>query len=250
LPCTCISLNKIESLGLSLADQAWSEASLNGGPPNREWSRIDLREITHTYTQNEDHGFTLGPLSLLLTPGEIVFIVGGNGSGKSTLIKLLTGLYQPETGQIYLDGELIDASNRDRYRQLFSAIFADFYLFERLYGLPHSDLDRQAQTYLSELELDKKVTVANGTLSTTQLSQGQRKRLALLTAYLENRPIYVFDEWAADQDPVFKQVFYQQLLPNLKRRGKTVLVIGHDDRYFEVGDRLIQLDYGQIRVGV
>jgi putative ATP-binding cassette transporter len=223
---------------------------LNGGPPNREWSRIDLREITHTYTQNEDHGFTLGPLSLLLTPGEIVFIVGGNGSGKSTLIKLLTGLYQPETGQIYLDGELIDASNRDRYRQLFSAIFADFYLFERLYGLPHSDLDRQAQTYLSELELDKKVTVANGTLSTTQLSQGQRKRLALLTAYLENRPIYVFDEWAADQDPVFKQVFYQQLLPNLKRRGKTVLVIGHDDRYFEVGDRLIQLDYGQIRVGV
>ena len=128
----------------------------------------------------------------------------------------------------------------------FSAIFADFYLFERLLGLETDDLDGQAQTYLKQLELDRKVQVNNGQLSTLNLSQGQRKRLALLTAYLEDRSIYVFDEWASDQDPVFKDVFYRELLPALKRRGKTVLVVSHDDRYFECGDRLIKLDYGQV----
>jgi putative pyoverdin transport system ATP-binding/permease protein len=96
------------------------------------------------------------------------------------------------------------------------------------------------------LQLSHKVQVKDGSLSTTELSQGQRKRLALLTAYLDDRPIYLFDEWVADQDPFFREVFYQQILPELKKRDKAVLVISHDDRYFHLCDRLIKLDYGQI----
>jgi len=136
---------------------------------------------------------------------------------------------------------------RDGYRQVFSAVFSDFYLFDRLLGLGAADLDRQAQRWLAELKLDRKVTVEHGALSTTALSTGQRKRLALLVAYLEDRPVYVFDEWAADQDPAYKAVFYERLLPDLKARGKTVLVITHDDRYFHVADRCIELDAGQLR---
>lgn len=213
---------------------------------------IELVGATHTYhREGEDGGFLLGPIDLALRPGEVVFLVGGNGSGKTTLAKLLAGLYVPEAGEIRLNGRPVTADDRETYRQHFAAVFADFYLFERLVGLDGagtnaSALDEQAAHYLRHLRLDQKVTVRDGTFSTTELSQGQRKRLALLTAYLEDRPVYLFDEWAADQDPVFKKVFYTQLLPELKARGKAVLVISHDDRYFGVADRVVRLDYGKL----
>jgi putative ATP-binding cassette transporter len=240
-----IALQKIESLGLSLA----SRSELSTVPPayKSSWYCLDLQGVTHTYhREGEDSSFILGPVDLSFYPQELVFIVGGNGSGKSTLAKLITGLYFPEAGEILLDGELITEQKREWYRQHFSVIFSDFYLFEELLGLDKPELDAQAYEYLKLLQLDGKVTLEKGKLSTTALSQGQRKRLALLTAYLEDRPIYLFDEWAADQDPIFKKIFYTKLLPQLRDRGKTVLVISHDDRYFHVADRIIKLDYGRV----
>jgi putative ATP-binding cassette transporter len=171
--------------------------------------------------------------------------VGGNGSGKSTLAKLIAGLYAPESGQVWWDGEPLTEQTTDAYRQLFSAVFSDFYLFERILGLQLDNLDERAQQYLEKLQLEHKVQVNEGVLSTLELSQGQQKRLALLTAYLEDRSIYLFDEWASDQDPFFREIFYKQILLELKQRGKTVLVISHDDRYFHLADQLIKLEYGQ-----
>ncbi|XGV98927.1 MAG: cyclic peptide export ABC transporter [Leptolyngbya sp. BL-A-14] len=240
-----IALDKIDSLGLSLSSRA--EALTEPEPAKQHWQTLGLKGVTYTYqTDQEDACFVLGPINLTLHRGEIVFIVGGNGSGKSTLAKLITGLYWPEEGEIYLDDQLIDAAHQEWYRQHFSVIFADFYLFDRLLGLDQSDLDAQAQRYLKRLRLDRKVSVVHGRLSTTALSQGQRKRLTLLTAYLENRPLYVFDEWAADQDPTFKELFYTEFLPQLRDQGKTILVISHDDHYFHMGDRVLKLNYGQI----
>ncbi|MEH2298498.1 MAG: cyclic peptide export ABC transporter [Nostoc sp.] len=240
-----IALQKIESLGLSLA----SRTEISTVPPalKSDWHSLKFKSVTHTYyTDQEDNSFIFGPIDLTFYPEELVFIVGGNGSGKSTLAKLITGLYIPENGEIWFDSELISEQNREWYRQHFSVVFSDFYLFEELLGLKNSNLDTQATKYLKQLQLDHKVKVENGQLSTTALSQGQRKRLALLTAYLEDRPIYLFDEWAADQDPIFKEIFYTKLLPELRSRGKTVLVISHDDRYFHLANRIIKLDYGQI----
>jgi putative ATP-binding cassette transporter len=125
-------------------------------------------------------------------------------------------------------------------------VFSDFYLFDRLLGLEDSDLDARAREYLVQLELDDKVEVHRGALSTTALSQGQRKRLALLTAFLEDRPIYVFDEWAADQDPHYREIFYKRLLPDLTAHDKTIVVISHDDRYYHLGDRIVKLEYGEL----
>ena len=183
---------------------------------------------------------------MTLTPGELVFLVGGNGSGKTTLSKLLVGLYSPEDGEVRLNDALITDKNREVYRQHFSVVFSDYFLFDSLLGLDAPDLDDNARKYLSLLRLENKLKIQDGVLSTTDLSQGQRKRLALLTAYLEDRSIYVFDEWAADQDPLFKEIFYYQLLPELKARGKTVVVISHDDKYYHVGDRIIKLDDGKL----
>ncbi|MGF1497615.1 MAG: cyclic peptide export ABC transporter [Elainellaceae cyanobacterium] len=250
-----VALRKIESLGLSLdaEERAVSENGLLPAAqiptyPEVRWTRLDLIEVTHTYYRERGEGdFTLGPINLSIYPGELIFIVGGNGSGKSTLAKLITGLYTPESGAIYFDDTRIDDHNRDWYRHQFSAVFSDFYLFERLLGIDNTRLEHQIQTYLVQLQLDHKVRIKNGKLSTTDLSQGQRKRLALLTAYLEDRPIYLFDEWAADQDPIFKKIFYTQLLPELKQRGKSLLVISHDDQYFRLADRIIKLEYGTLR---
>ena len=240
-----VALSKIQSLGLSLAGH--SERSTVPNTVSSSWHQLVLRGVTHIYHHSgEDSDFILGPIDLTLQPGELIFIVGGNGSGKSTLAKLIVGLYVPADGEIWLDKQPILAENREWYRQHFSTIFADFYLFERLLGLDRPNLDVQARTYLKRLQLEHKVTVEKGWLSTTALSQGQRKRLALLAAYLEDRPIYLFDEWAADQDPMFKEFFYSQLLPGLRDRGKTILAISHDDRYFHLADRIVKLDYGKL----
>lgn len=240
-----VSLEKIESLNLSLTDRAEHLA-----PPNTinpQWQSLQLLHVHHTYPgERDDRVFTLGPISLEFQPGELVFIVGGNGSGKSTLAKILTGLYPPENGKILIDGEVIDDTTRESYRQYFAAIFAEFFLFDRLLGFEPTTLQTRIQSHLKQLKIDHKVSLEDDRFSTTALSTGQRKRLALLTAWLEDRPMYLFDEWAADQDPTFRDLFYTKFLPDLKARGKTVFVISHDDHYFHVADRVIKLEYGQL----
>ncbi|HEY0098840.1 MAG TPA: cyclic peptide export ABC transporter [Pyrinomonadaceae bacterium] len=240
-----ISLTKVEETGLSFAGtDAVSEAAVD---PEPTCQQLELSEVTHVYKHESGDGdFLLGPLSMTLRQGELVFLVGGNGSGKTTLAKLITGLYIPESGEIRFDGTPVTEQNRESYRQLFSIVFSTPHLFERLMGHNRLTVDQQAGDYLSKLQLDHKVKVKDGVLSTTDLSQGQRKRLALLTAYLDDRPVYIFDEWAADQDPLFKQFFYLHLLPELKARGKMILVISHDDRYFSMADRIIKLEQGKI----
>lgn len=211
---------------------------------------ISLEGVAFAYPApaGEDTGFQLGPLDLRLEAGELVFVTGGNGCGKSTLVKLLTGLYEPNAGQIRVRGECVDAPRRDAYRQNFAAVFADFHLFDRLFGLQAAARPEEVARYLDLLGMKHKVQVRGDRLSTTTLSSGQQRRLALLSAYLEDRPVYVFDEWAADQDPTYKAVFYTRLLPDLKARGKCVVVVTHDDRYFALGDRVLKLEAGRIVV--
>jgi len=209
---------------------------------------IKLQAVLHRYYhEQKDEMFTLGPIDLQFHPGEITFLVGGNGSGKTTLAKLLVGLYPPEEGAILLNGSLINDSNRDHYRQIFTTIFSDFHLFDQLLETSHGqNLDDKGNQLLAKLHLQHKVKVHNGAFTTLSLSQGQRKRLALVVAYLENRPFLVFDEWAADQDPIFKEIFYHELLPELRAIGKAILVISHDDRYFHLADRLIRMENGRL----
>ena len=208
---------------------------------------VEMRGLKHRYYHEQsDEFFELGPIDLKFGPGEVVFLVGGNGSGKTTLAKLLVGLYPPEDGTLHFNGTAVGDLNRDAYRQLFSTIFSDFHLFDRLLETGRPDLDKDGNRFLEKLHLQHKVRMRDGAFTTRELSQGQRKRLALVVTYLEDRPFLVFDEWAADQDPVFKRFFYLEVLPELRALGKAVLVISHDDRFFHVADRVVRLENGKV----
>jgi putative pyoverdin transport system ATP-binding/permease protein len=210
---------------------------------------ISLEQVTfHYHDDHDDPGFLLGPVDLTLRPGELVILAGGNGSGKTTLVKLVSGLYRPESGVVRLDGRVIGDGEREAYRQLFSVVFADGYLFPDILGVgtdPHV-VEAIARDGLERLGLAPQVSVQEQSFSTLDLSQGQRRRLALLNAWLEDRPVCVLDEWAANQDPSYKQIFYTRLLPEMRAAGKALLVISHDEAYFEVADRVIRLQDGRL----
>ncbi|AYA40119.1 cyclic peptide export ABC transporter [Xenorhabdus nematophila] len=239
-----ISLRKIDRLQFS--ENLSMDPASSKTEEFREWSQISLRSVSFQYA-GEGNSFSVGPINLEIQRGEIIIIKGGNGSGKSTFAKLLIGLLNQSNGDIFIDNKLINKDNRDNYLNMYSVIHSDFYLFDTVINrkgeLADDELTRQ---YLNKLDLAGKVTVKNGKLSTTKLSHGQRKRLALVISYLEDAPIYLFDEWAADQDPNYRGFFYNELLAEMKLNGKTVIVISHDDKYFHVADRVITMDNGLV----
>lgn len=239
-----VALQAIDDL--ALGETVHFTQPAKAAEPFRE---LRLSNVQYRYPgQGDEFAFQLGPIDLQVRRGELIFIVGGNGSGKSTLAKLLTGLYQPSEGTVALNGVTLDAANSEWHREHFAAIFADFYLFADVLGENGQldGLEERVDHYLQRLGLAHKVQFVDGRLSTTALSQGQRKRLALLLLMMEGREVLLLDEWAADQDPVFRHVFYHELLPELQAAGKTIIAISHDDRYFDVADRIYRLDYGQL----
>ena len=238
-----VALNKIKVL----EGQLEASVSDEKRAPLAEVASLTCRSVSHTYLREQEDGrFTLGPFNINLNAGELIFITGGNGSGKTTLALLLTGLYKPEDGEVVMNGTHSSTRQNHYYRQHFSAVFTDFCLFEHLLDSDSPTTTQKAREYLAHLQLDHKVTIENGQLSTVDLSTGQRKRLALLAAYLDDRPCYLFDEWAADQDPIFKRFFYTKILPDLKQRNKLVIVITHDDAYYHLADRLIKVEQGKV----
>lgn len=210
------------------------------------FSAITFEDVMFSYTDRDWRQlFSVGPINEEIRQGEVLFVVGGNGSGKSTFLKLLTGLYVPRSGSIRINGIVLDRDSIASYREQFAIVFSDFFLFERLYGIEDIDTQR-VHALIREMDLQKKTSFAEGSFTNVNLSTGQRKRLALIAALMDDKRICVFDEVAADQDPVFRKYFYETFLAKLKNEGKTIIAVSHDDRYFHVADRVIRMDYGKV----
>ncbi|MDR7123081.1 cyclic peptide export ABC transporter [Rheinheimera soli] len=246
LAMTQISLRKIDLLFYELPPEAVSEY-IN---PVSSWQTVTLKDVYYNYPlqPNQSKSFVIGPVNIKINRGEITYITGGNGSGKSTLAKLLTLHYEASEGDIYFDGVKVVKERLNDYRQELSCIYSDYYLFDRL-------LDEKSLTegykekinyYLKSFSMDKKVQLKDGRFTTLKLSDGQRRRLALIVTIIEDKPLILFDEWAADQDPMFKDIFYREILPSLKKKNKAIVVISHDDRYFDLADQMIIMESGKV----
>jgi putative pyoverdin transport system ATP-binding/permease protein len=240
-----ISIQRIQQLEQILATLKTETVTPVSPTALRTFKTLVYQEITFHYETQDGQAFALGPLNLVVRPGEIIFLTGGNGSGKTTLLKVITGLYPIASGQIVVNAQ---TGALQPYRRLFAVVFSGAHLFDWVYGCPEVKPEQVAEL-LALLQLDEKVQFQDGRFSPLDLSTGQQKRLALLVALLEDKPIYVFDEWAADQDPYFRELFYRTILPDLKARGKTVVAVTHDDRYFAVADRLLKLEEGRLEHG-
>ncbi|HRI66397.1 MAG TPA: cyclic peptide export ABC transporter [Polyangium sp.] len=216
-------------------------------PWHGQITSIEMRQLEYAYpSENGGKNFHIGPSSFHIDAREVLFIVGGNGSGKSTLLKVLTGLYAPTAGELLVNGIVVRPENVAWYRDMISAIFSDFHLFAKLYGLAGVE-EEAVHRLITRMRLDGQTAFVNRTFTKLDLSTGQKKRIAMIVALLEARPICVFDEWAADQDPEFRKYFYEELLPVLRQEGKMVLVVSHDDRYFHHADRVLTMEYGNVR---
>lgn len=227
-------ISELEELG---EEQDYTQPYLD------EQIELELVDVEYNYKNKEDKSFKIGPINYSFRSGEVTFITGGNGSGKSTLAKVLTGLYLPDSGKLMVNRI---ETHAEGLRQLYSTVFSDYNLFDKLYGIDYKNKQHKIKELLELLRINDKLQIEDGILSTTKLSSGQKKRLALLISYLEDRPIYLFDEWAAEQDPLFRKYFYEELLTSLKQRGKCIIAITHDDHYFNYADHIIKMDMGKL----
>jgi putative ATP-binding cassette transporter len=232
----------INKPSISVKDESHAAVNVSDAPaPYLFTDKISFENIRFDY--DSKNGFSIGPLDLDIKQGELIFISGNNGSGKTTIFKLLTGLYQPTSGNIIVGNRSVWPDRIFEYRNLFAVVFSDFYLFNKLYGVNTLDSD-WTHVWLERLQLSHKVTINEGKFSTTKLSTGQRKRLALFAALAEKKPILILDEWAADQDPGYRQFFYNEILPSIRAENITVIAITHDESYFHLADRRLHLENG------
>jgi putative ATP-binding cassette transporter len=244
---TRIASGKLRALNRELPSEGFST---NSTRQFASWQTLSFRDVTFRPRERASlpREFELGPVNLDITRGKILFITGGNGSGKSMLAKLISQHYAPTSGSIFVDQVALDSNNITKFRSEIACIFPDYYLFDSLFysAMDSEAVVAKARAYLHAFGIANDVKITNGRFSTLELSDGQRRRLALVVAMLEEKSLYIFDEWAADQDSKFKTIFYLNILPDIKRKNCAIVVVSHDERYFEVADQVLFLESGQV----
>lgn len=238
------NLSQLEERLSKIAFNAKDDTALKGIFKN--YKNITFKDLSFVYRDEAGKElFGIGPIDFEIVKGHITFIVGGNGSGKSTFVKLITGLYQPDNGNVFVDDLQVEANDLQEYRELFGVIFSDFFLFSELYGIKGLE-ERNVLKLLKQMQLSEKSGYKNGAFTNLNLSTGQKKRLAMISVMLEDKDIFVFDEWAADQDPEFRKYFYDVLIMDFKALGKTIIAITHDDHYYSKADTIYKMEYGKL----
>jgi putative ATP-binding cassette transporter len=249
-----ISSRKINQLREEMKDERFDNYIETSQLSIAEFKELRVFDLSFKYAEANvqsgiDDGFSIGPINFSISKGEVIFIYGGNGSGKTTLINVILGILRSSSGMITYNDVILDSRNYKNYRALFSVVFSDFYLFEELYGFDSVN-EEEINEYLELFELKDKVTFSNSSFSSNKLSTGQRKRLALIIALIRSKPILVLDEWAADQDPIFRKKFYTKIIPLLKDKGFSIIAITHDDFYYHIPDKLYKMDVGKLHIDV
>jgi putative pyoverdin transport system ATP-binding/permease protein len=237
-----VSYLRIEDLDTHLKTLAKDGDTAGSGEP---FQSLVLKGVTASHGPEGAQGFVLGPIDLDIRRGDIVFLVGDNGSGKTTLLNLIAGLHDPKSGEITLNGRPLEKRGMGSYRAGISAIFAKYHVFRTLFGLGHIH-DRDVSATIIKVNLSGQTGVIKGVFTRMELSAGQKRRLALAVSLLENRDILILDEFVQDQDPNQRAFLFEQLLPELKEKGKTIILSTHDLAWTKACDKLVRLENGKI----
>ncbi|WP_200217145.1 ATP-binding cassette domain-containing protein [Campylobacter sp. 2018MI34] len=233
-----LSFDKINKLNLASYEKDFKEIKEDFS----SWKSIELKNISFNYPNSS---FALKNINFKINRGELVFCIGKNGSGKSTLSLILSGILRAYQGEMKLDNILLNEKNIHIYRKEIGVVFSEFFLFDKV--ICEEKEKNNLSYWLEILDLNHKVKVQNFTLSTTSLSQGQKKRLALFLTLMEDKKFLILDEFGADQDPLYRNFFYTKLLPLLQKQNYTIFAITHDDKYFYLADRVILMKEGNLK---
>ena len=222
---------------------------------------ISVENLTHTYSVGTPFEQTaIRDVSVTLTQGESIFVLGHTGSGKSTFVQHLNALLQPTSGTVRIDGEDINRdkiSRRDVKRRVGLVFqYPEYQLFEETvaediaFGPKNMKLPKE--------EIDERVREAAGFVgveeslfsrSPLELSGGQKRRVAIAGVIAMRPEVLILDEPTAGLDPIGSRTIMENIRNYREKSGATVLVVSHnmDDaaRYCE---RLIVFDHGRIRM--
>lgn len=239
------ALEQVESFDVDIKKSGTiADGTVEYQPDLQKVPLISLENVSFEYPV--ENPFRLENISLEVKQNEILIIKGYNGSGKTTLFNLIVGLYTPNSGAICFQGNSISKDNLKAYRSYFSCHFTDSPLFDNFNYLDLGNRD-ELNSIMNDLQLSSKTELdERNVLTKTDLSNGQKGRISLLRLLLENKRIYFFDEWAANQDIYFKEKFYTEIVPGLKAAGKTVILISHDDKFYNIADRIITIKNGKL----
>lgn len=222
---------------------------------------ISVENLTHTYSAGTPFEQTaIRDVSVTLTQGESIFVLGHTGSGKSTFVQHLNALLQPTRGTVKIDGEDINKdkiSRRDVKRRVGLVFqYPEYQLFEETVAEDIAFGPKNMK--LSKEEIDERVREAAGFVgveeslfsrSPLELSGGQKRRVAIAGVIAMRPEVLILDEPTAGLDPIGSRTIMENIRNYREKSGATVLVVSHnmDDaaRYCE---RLIVFDHGSIRM--
>jgi ATP-binding cassette subfamily B protein len=227
-------------------------------PAPRGFRRLHVDGLTFTYPSGAEPA--LRDVSLEISQGEVVALVGENGSGKTTLAKLLAGLYTPEQGRILWDDTDINAVDPQGLRRSVAVIFQDFLHYhlpardniglgryeaiEDLEAIKRAAYHADADGFISELRAGYDTMLGPEFVGGTDLSIGQWQRMALARAFFRDAPFVILDEPTAALDPRAEHDLFQRIRALLS--GRTVLLISHRFSSVRSADRIYVLDHGKV----
>ena len=222
---------------------------------------ISVENLTHTYSVGTPFEQTaIRDVSVTLTQGESIFVLGHTGSGKSTFVQHLNALLQPTSGTVRIDGEDINRdkiSRRDVKRRVGLVFqYPEYQLFEETvaediaFGPKNMKLPKE--------EIDERVREAAGFVgveeslfsrSPLELSGGQKRRVAIAGVIAMRPEVLILDEPTAGLDPIGSRTIMENIRNYREKSGATVLIVSHNmDDAARYCDRLIVFDHGTIRM--
>ncbi len=246
------------------ADRQQAAGESAGQAPDKLRQGITLREVSFGYPP--DGPTVLDRIDLHLPAGSAVALVGENGAGKTTLVKLLTGMYQPTSGQVLLDGVPLADMDVTAWRERTAAAFQDFVRYELLAGetvgigdLPRLDhvaalseaLRRADATAVADALPDGLATPLGRSFTGGQdLSGGQWQRLALARGMMRDVPLLlILDEPTASLDAITEAALFERYLAARKlasQAGAITLLVSHRFSTVRMADLIVVLDKGRI----